>query len=221
MFIIEDDNNITAVAPEAAASTKLPEGAVSFATKEEFDKATAAWPLGRLAGVWNSFAGTPGFDQLKPVRKLESRANGIARIWAAIQRLNEAPTSEAKELPDASAQSASAPPAAAAAPTATTRRQKAPKTPKPATTKAPKAPKQPRAARAAGEPKAERKGTKKAEAIRLLSRKNGASNQEMQDSFGWLPHTCRGFLAGTLKKAGYTVESYKTDAGERRYRIAS
>jgi hypothetical protein len=32
-------------------------------------------------------------------------------------------------------------------------------------------------------------------------------------------HTIRGFMAGAMKKAGYSVESFKSDKGERTYRI--
>ena len=32
-------------------------------------------------------------------------------------------------------------------------------------------------------------------------------------------HTVRGFMAGAMKKAGFTVESFKPDGGERTYRI--
>ncbi|MGA7408851.1 MAG: DUF3489 domain-containing protein [Bryobacteraceae bacterium] len=35
----------------------------------------------------------------------------------------------------------------------------------------------------------------------------------------WQRHTVRGFMAGAMKKAGYTVESFKPEGGERTYRI--
>ena len=36
----------------------------------------------------------------------------------------------------------------------------------------------------------------------------------------WLPHTVRGFLAGTVrKKLGFTVTSTKADGGKRTYLI--
>jgi hypothetical protein len=38
--------------------------------------------------------------------------------------------------------------------------------------------------------------------------------------FGWQKHTVRGFMAGTLKKAGYEVISEKNADGQRTYRIA-
>ncbi len=39
-------------------------------------------------------------------------------------------------------------------------------------------------------------------------------------SMGWQKHTVRGFMAGAMKKAGYTVESFKPEGGERTYRSA-
>ena len=42
---------------------------------------------------------------------------------------------------------------------------------------------------------------------------------ETMDQMGWQKHTVRGFMAGAMNKAGYTVESFKSDKGERSYRI--
>jgi hypothetical protein len=42
---------------------------------------------------------------------------------------------------------------------------------------------------------------------------------EIMDQMGWQKHTVRGFMAGAMKKAGYTVESFKPRGGERTYRI--
>ena len=41
--------------------------------------------------------------------------------------------------------------------------------------------------------------------------------------FSWLPHTTRGLLSagGALRKMGITVESFKSEGGERTYKIAS
>ncbi len=39
------------------------------------------------------------------------------------------------------------------------------------------------------------------------------------DKMGWQRHTVRGFMAGAVKKAGYTVESFKSDKSDRTYRI--
>jgi hypothetical protein len=52
-----------------------------------------------------------------------------------------------------------------------------------------------------------------------LQRKNGAAITEIMHSMGWQRHTVRGFMAGAMKKAGYTVESFKPDGGQRSYRL--
>jgi hypothetical protein len=36
----------------------------------------------------------------------------------------------------------------------------------------------------------------------------------------WQAHSIRGFIAGPLKRGGITVESNKSDGGERTYRTA-
>jgi hypothetical protein len=64
-------------------------------------------------------------------------------------------------------------------------------------------------------------GSKKAQVIALLQRKNGATLEEIMLAMRWQRHTVRGFMAGAMKKAGYTVESFKPKGGERTYRINS
>jgi len=64
-----------------------------------------------------------------------------------------------------------------------------------------------------------REGSKTAQVVALLQRKNGATLTEIMDKMGWQKHTVRGFMAGAMKKAGYTVESFKSEKGERTYRI--
>ena len=86
-----------------------------------------------------------------------------------------------------------------------------------ATTDAPKAKK---AAKADG--KAPREFSKKAIVLDLLRREDGATMAEIAKATDWQKHSIRGFISGNLtKKMGLTVESTKTDAGERRYRIAA
>ena len=64
-----------------------------------------------------------------------------------------------------------------------------------------------------------REGSKTAQVVALLQRKNGATLAEIMDKMGWQNHTVGGFMAGAMKKAGYAVESFKSDKGERTYRI--
>ena len=78
-----------------------------------------------------------------------------------------------------------------------------------------KAPKKAAKAKADGP----REGSKTAQVVAMLQRKNGATLTEIMESMGWLRHTVRGFMAGAMKKAGYTVESFKSDKGDRTYRI--
>ena len=64
-------------------------------------------------------------------------------------------------------------------------------------------------------------GTSRPQVVALLQRKSGVSVEEIMDKMGWQRHTVRGFMAGAMKKAGYTVESFKPEGGERTYRINS
>jgi Protein of unknown function (DUF3489) len=64
-----------------------------------------------------------------------------------------------------------------------------------------------------------REGSKMAQVVAMLQREQGATISEIVSSMGWQKHTVRGFMAGAMKKAGYTVESFKPEGGERTYRI--
>ena len=55
----------------------------------------------------------------------------------------------------------------------------------------------------------------------MLQRKEGATLSEIMAAMAWQRHTVRGFMAGAMKKAGFTVESFKPEGGERTYRIPS
>jgi hypothetical protein len=63
--------------------------------------------------------------------------------------------------------------------------------------------------------------SKKAQVVALLQRKNGVTLVEIMDKMGWARHTVRGFMAGAMKKAGHTVESFKPEGGDRTYKIAA
>jgi hypothetical protein len=243
MFSIDEDKIITysdVRQPDAANFNSRADLAAIVATK--------GWSKDEVTAVWNGFAGTPEFNELKEQKCFKNRDYGVGRIWDVIQRLAvpipsnghvvpvavmpdateslpEAETADSiaqnfavrQELPARCAQEAPVAPAEAAAPKSTTRKPKAPKatkTPKPA--KAPKAKKTPKAKKE-HKPRAE---SKKAEVIRLLQRKNGASIADIQAASGgvWQPHTARGFLFGSLKKAGLNVTSEKPEGSkERRY----
>ena len=67
----------------------------------------------------------------------------------------------------------------------------------------------------------DRKQTKQQTCLDLLSRREGATIEELQAATGWQQHSVRGFLAGAVKKKlGLTLLSEKPDAGARRYRIS-
>src|ERR1022692_1900311 len=66
---------------------------------------------------------------------------------------------------------------------------------------------------------APREGSKTAQVVAMLQRKGGATLAEVMKKMGWQKHTVRGFMAGAMKKAGYQVESFKPEGGERTYRI--
>ena len=54
----------------------------------------------------------------------------------------------------------------------------------------------------------------------MLRRPKGASNEELQEAFGWQSHTVRGFIAGAVnKKLGFDVTSEKVGARGRVYRL--
>jgi hypothetical protein len=66
------------------------------------------------------------------------------------------------------------------------------------------------------------KGGKQALLIKMLGRPEGATIQQVVDATGWLPHTVRGMISGTLrKKLGLEVTSERVEGRGRVYRIAS
>ena len=65
-----------------------------------------------------------------------------------------------------------------------------------------------------------RGGSKTAKILDLLKRPGGATSKELMKATGWLPHSVRGFLSGTVrKKLGLTVTSSKGEDGERSYSV--
>jgi hypothetical protein len=238
-FTIDTDNNISVFASkkEAAAASTIPFD--PFTSQSELADLATDWPMSRLVEIWNSIPGVTA------VSKFTNPKIATERIWKAIQGLGtiapkpepavsepviveiapvesapavaeEAPIEEVM-LPDPNDPAASeaapddtvadtgdqAPEVApvAAPPTKRTREKKAPKK--------------------AAQPKngAVREGSKTATVIALLQRPSGATLEEIMTQMGWQKHTVRGFMAGAMKKAGHTVESFKSEQGERTYRI--
>jgi hypothetical protein len=201
-FTIDNDNNITAYAAPEQAQDALALGAQLFSSHKDLAKIAADWPASRLAEAWNGFAGTPGFDSLKPVKKFTDRKVAINRIWQAIQKLAPAAAPGAQDAPEAAAAS------------------KEP-TSKRAAKKAARGAKEPKVKAAKREATAPREGSKKQIVLELLRRPKGATMAEIAKATDWQNHSIRGFISGNLaKKMGLTIESTKNEAGERTYRIA-
>ena len=194
IFTIETDtNNITVHATTQDAEAVA--NAERFRNEAGLNKLAADWPATRLVEIWNSLPG------VSPVKKFKDRQTAVNRIWKALQTLGQA----APEPPPV-------PEAAKATPVA-------PQTPDVATHEAPAKKK---ATSRKGAPKsanATRESTKTEQVIAMLHRREGATITEIMESMGWQRHTVRGFMAGAMKKTGFTVESFKPEGGERTYRI--
>jgi hypothetical protein len=202
-FTIDTDNNISAFTSkkQAAAASTTPFD--PFTSQRELALA-ADWSATRLVETWN---GIPG---VTAVTRFTNRKIAIERIWKAIQNLGaEAEPTVVQPRPVDTVANGGEPapdvaPAEGNPATKPTREKRAPKAP-----------------RTAALPKAGgvREGSKTASVIALLKRPNGTTLEEIMDKMGWQKHTVRGFMAGAMKKAGHTVESFKSEKGERTYRI--
>jgi hypothetical protein len=145
------------------------------------------------------------------VDSFKSAPAATSRIWKQIQSLGEAAQPETEPAkPKAAKKAKGGARAAKGAPAKGKANKKAP-----AAKAAPKAKKGAKAEEAG----APREGSKTAQVVAMLQRKNGATISEIMDKMGWQRHTVRGFMAGAMKKAGYEVESFKPEGGERSYRL--
>jgi hypothetical protein len=205
-FTKDTDNNITAhgTPEEAAATSATPFD--SFASQKELAELVAGWPAERLVAIWNSLPGAT------PVKNFKDRTTAATRIWNSIQNLGES----VKPKPAEPVQAKAAVKAKGGAQSAKGAPTKGKATKKAAAAK--NAPQGKRAAKTQ-EATAPREGSKTAQVVTMLQRKNGATLAEIMEKMGWQRHTIRGFMAGAMKKAGYTVESFKPEGGERTYRI--
>jgi hypothetical protein len=102
--------------------------------------------------------------------------------------------------------------------TETANPKKAKASKKPAKAKKAAAPKKPaKATKAKGAPKP---GSKAEKVLEMMRRKEGATLAEIAKATDWQNHSIRGFVSGHVtKKLGLKVESTKSEAGERTYRI--
>jgi hypothetical protein len=205
-FTIDNDNNITAhsTPEEAATATATPFD--SFNSQQELAELAKTWAAERLVGIWNSLPG------VTPTKKFKDRKAAVRRIWERIQGLgvSEQPQPERPMNAKAAHRAKGGARLATGAPAKAKSAKK--------TTAAKNAPKGKKAAKAHGQA-TPREGTKTAKVVAMLRRKNGATLSEIMKSMDWQKHTVRGFMAGAMKKAGFTVESFKPEGGERTYRL--
>jgi len=88
-----------------------PLGTYQFGNRHEFEGTLADLPATALVNIWNDLAGTPGVEDLKPVRRFTDRKTALNRLWRALERLNEqgappsAPASATKNGGDGAADS--------------------------------------------------------------------------------------------------------------------
>jgi integrase/recombinase XerD len=196
-FTIDEDNNISAFASPEEAAAAITNPFESFASEKELAALATKWPAARVVEIWNSLAG------VKPVKTFKSAKSAAGRIWATIQSLGEPAKPTAKEKAKVRAHAA----------TGANTKDKSGK-------KATRAKRAHKGAKGAKQAKGAREGSKTAQVVTMLQRKDGATLVEIMERMGWQRHTVRGFMAGAIKKAGYSVESFKPEGGERTYRIA-
>ena len=83
-------------------------------------------------------------------------------------------------------------------------------------------PKSQKAAKQAKPATGAREGSKAAKVLGLLRRPDGASLKELMKATGWLAHSVRGFLSGTVaKRMNLDLVSKKKADGDRRYFVKS
>jgi len=221
-------------------------GAIMLVESDAFDSLNGltieagnrGWSKQTVTDIWNGFAGTAGpFADLKPCKCFKNRPYGLAKIWAAIQRLVP------KEINNGETQSAATTrkcldcggegcdecagtgeilidaPEQSATPILNGEVEEAP------AMKAKNAARKPKKKAKIAKPvKATAKSdgkTKRDEVIRLMSRARGASTEELLEATGWLGHSLRGFVSTLGSKHGITIISEKDEKRGRVYRIAA
>jgi hypothetical protein len=204
-YTIDSEDNISVFTSKKQAAAASTAPFHSFTSHSELAELAAEWPATRLVDIWNSISG------VNAVTKFTNRRIATERIWKAIQSLGAAvqpglatasePTL-AKPVANVGAQVPDVAPAATDTALKPTRTKKAPKIAAQPETSGP------------------REGSKTAQVVAMLQRKDGATLAEIMEKMGWQKHTVRGFMAGAMKKAGYSVESFKPEGGERTYRIS-
>ena len=173
-FTIDQDNNITAHETKKAARAT---GARVFDSEESLAELIGT-DSSRLVEIWNSLTG------VTPVKKFTSRAVGVRRIFAEIQKL----ASPAADIAAPGKEDAAV----------TSLKKGNVKKSGPAKTTSP------------------RTETRKETLLRMISRKNGATLEDLMEALDWQKHSVRGFISllGRTEK----IESFKSAKGLRTYR---
>lgn len=83
-FAIDPEARVRVVEQEEEIGT----AEAVFASQEELEELTAAWPQARLIRVWNQLPG------VRPVQRFEKRQIAVARIWKGVQTLERIPLTE-------------------------------------------------------------------------------------------------------------------------------
>jgi hypothetical protein len=210
-FTIDDENTITAHA--TAAEAKALAGTERFSNEAALAKLAANWTVARLVEIHNTLTG------VTPVKKFKDRNTAAARIWTAIQSLDQpAPAQEAQEPQPGPAADPEQP--GTVAPDAQQTPDAAPEG-APARKKATRAKKAP-VAKDAGDAKVARAGSKTETILGLMKQPGGTTLKAIMEATQWQAHSVRGFISGTLgKKMGLTVVSAKGENGERSYSISA
>jgi Protein of unknown function (DUF3489) len=168
-FTITEDNNISAFATKEEAAAAITGTFEVFASQKELTQLATTWGAERLVAIWNSLPGVKGIKGFKNARA------GAGRIWERIQGLGDA----ANPVPEAKPKTAKKPAGGAKGTKGTPPKAKATKKAAPAK----RAPKAKKGAKA--ESAGPREGSKTAQVVAMLQRKNGATLVEIMETMGW------------------------------------
>jgi hypothetical protein len=198
-FTINKQNEIVAFATAEEAAAHMTTPFDSFTSEQELTDLVGSWPKERLVAIWNSLTGVTA------VKSFKNSKIAAARIWPRIQSLSK--TAQEDKRPKRASKTRSP------KQSASVRKKRATKT---GTVKKARVGKKGTGAKRSA---TSREGSKTGQVIAMLQRKGGATLVEIMEKMGWQKHTVRGFMAGAMKKAGYAVESFRPEGGERSYRI--
>ena len=163
------------------------------ATAIQFDSQAA---LGKVSADWPLSRFVEIWNSIsgnRQVNKFADRKKAVARIWAAIQPIAERAVASQPQEPKPAKSAKATKPAKKAKPTK----------------------------KAAGKKTGDKdeRSNKKAEVIAMMKRAKGATLAQIVEATGWQKHTIRGFVSLLGSKGGEKIESSKSTAGDRTYRI--